>query len=111
MSGNQSDQSILQTIDAAAAPSTIDQVITLMQKIDDALDTSDGLKWFNLLYLMVTKEIGNHPPANGWSAPEWVTGLDVEFAGLYFQALANSLGKRGTVPRGRRCSRRGLSRG
>jgi hypothetical protein len=97
MSSNQPDSGVVQIIDAAA-PATIDEVVSLMQQIDDALDKNDGLKWFNLLYLMVTREIGNHPPAVGWAAPAWVTRLDVVFAGLYFQAVANSLGNRGAVP-------------
>lgn len=97
MSGNQSDQSLLRLIDAAA-PSTIDQVVNLMQRMDGALDGNDGLKWFNLLYLMVTKEIGNHPPPNGWAAPAWVTRLDVVFAGLYLGAVTNFLAKAAPVP-------------
>jgi hypothetical protein len=97
MSGNQPDETVLQAIDAVA-PATIDEVVSLMQQIDGVLQGNDGLKWFNLLYLMVTKEIGNNPPASGWAAPAWVTRLDVVFAGLYFEAVANYLGKRGAIP-------------
>src|SRR5215831_5568215 len=97
MSANQSDEALLQLIEAAA-PASIDEVVSLMQQVDEILESQDGLKWFNLLYLMVTKEIGNHPPANGWAATAWVTRLDIVFAGLYFEAVADFLGKRGPVP-------------
>jgi hypothetical protein len=97
MSGNQSDQNLVQLIQATT-PTTIDEVVSLMQQIDDTLESTDGLKWFNLLYLMVTREIENHPPPSGWAAPAWVRRLDVVFAGLYFEAAANFLGKQGVVP-------------
>lgn len=64
---------------------TISDVIATMESIDEALPTSDGLKWFNLLYLMVTKQV-NAPPA-GWKAPSWIEHLDVVFAHLYLNAI------------------------
>jgi hypothetical protein len=111
MSGNQSDSGVVQIIDAAA-PATIDEVVSLMQQIDDALDTSDGLKWFNLLYLMVTREIGNHRPANGWAAPAWVTRLDVVLpVSISRQSQIRwAIAARCRVP-GRRYSRRGSGPG
>jgi hypothetical protein len=38
----------------SAPVSSIDGVLTLMTAIDDRLPDSDGLKWFNRLYLRVT---------------------------------------------------------
>jgi hypothetical protein len=67
--------------------STIDEVLQKLELIDSALSGNDGLKWFNLLYLMVTKEIIEHPPEGGWSDPAWIAELDVIFANLYFDAL------------------------
>lgn len=84
------NQKLLQ-IAAAAKPSTIDDVIDTMQRIDQLLPGSDGLKWFNLLYLMVTKQVRAHPPATDWNDPAWLTKLDVVFAGLYFSAIASFL--------------------
>ena len=74
------------------APTTIADVIARMQTIDALLPASDGLKWFNLLYLMVTQQVDLNPPGGTWQSPVWLTRLDVVFAGLYFGAVAGFLG-------------------
>ena len=81
------DQS-LYAIVSVAAPSTIEDVLAVMQQIDNTLADSDGLKWFNRLYMMVTQEVDLHPPPGGWKDPAWLVKLDVVFAGLYFKAVA-----------------------
>ncbi len=81
-----SDQNLLQLV-TSAAPASIAEVIDLMEKIDATLASGDGLKWFNFLYLAVTKEIRDHPPAGGWARENWLTRLDVVFAGFYFSAI------------------------
>jgi hypothetical protein len=81
------DQS-LYAIVSVAAPSTIEDVLAVMQQIDNTLADSDGLKWFNRLYMMVTQEVDLHPPTGGWKDPAWLIKLDVVFAGLYFKAVA-----------------------
>jgi hypothetical protein len=53
------------------------------------LPDDDGLKWFNLLYLKVTEGVRDNPPLAGWEAPHWLQRLDVVFANLYFDAIAN----------------------
>jgi len=73
------------------APSTIPDVIARMQAIDALLPVTDGLKWFNRLYLMVTQQVDLHPPGGAWQSPVWLDRLDVIFAGLYFGAVAGSL--------------------
>ena len=80
------DQQLLRLV-TGAAPAAIADVIDLMEKIEAALESGDGLKWFNFLYLAVTQEIRDHPPAGGWVREEWLTQLDVNFAGLYFSAI------------------------
>src|SRR6266513_1993352 len=60
-----------------------------MERIDSVLTPDDGLKWFNLLYLMVTREVEQRAPAAGWLDPTWLAQLDVMFANKYFQALRN----------------------
>jgi Family of unknown function (DUF5995) len=75
----------------ASPPTTIAGVIAVMQQIDAVLPDSDGLKWFNRLYLAVTREVDLHPPAGGWQDPTWLLGLDVIFAGFYFNAVASYL--------------------
>ncbi len=97
MSVNTLDQP-LYAIVSGAAPATIDDVIAKMQKIDDLLADGDGLKWFNRLYMMVTKQVDVDPPAGGWKDAEWLLRLDVVFAGFYFTAVAGALdGSAGTA--------------
>ena len=62
-----------------------------MQNIDTLLPDDDGLKWFNLLYLFVTRQVRDNPPANGFADVAWLTRLDVVFANLYFRAIASFL--------------------
>jgi hypothetical protein len=50
---NDTDAQLLQVV-TDAAPTSIDDVIAIMKKIDDVLPGNDGLKWFNKLYLKVT---------------------------------------------------------
>ncbi len=74
------------------SPTTIADVIARMQAIDALLPASDGLKWFNLLYLMVTQQVDLNPPGGAWQSPVWLNCLDVVFAGFYFRAIVGSLG-------------------
>jgi hypothetical protein len=76
----------------SSAPTTISAVIARMQEIDTLLLTSDGLKWFNRLYLMVTQQVDLNPTDGAWQSPGWLTQLDVVFAGIYFSAVADFLG-------------------
>ena len=87
---NSIDNQLLQ-IATAAAPNTIADAIAVMESIDALLPGSDGLKWFNKLYLMVTKQIDGLPPGDAWKDAAWLTHLDVVFAGRYFQAIAEAL--------------------
>ena len=88
----------LYAIVSGAAPSTIDDVVAVMQGIDQALDDGDGLKWFNRLYMMVTQEVDGNPPAGGWKDPAWLVKLDVIFADLYFKAVADCLNGSADAP-------------
>lgn len=72
---------------ANAVVQSIDDVIATMRAIDGLLPDSDGLKWFNLLYLRVTEGVKNHPPDSGWNDGEWLERLDVVFAHLYFESI------------------------
>lgn len=84
------DEQLLQIVSSAQLM-TISDVILVMQRIDALLPVSDGLKWFNKLYLMVTEEIDGQPPAAAWLDAAWLTRLDVVFAEFYFAAIASSL--------------------
>jgi hypothetical protein len=76
---------------------TIPEVIARMQAIDALLPVTDGLKWFNRLYLMVTQQVDLSPPGGAWQSPVWLGRLDVVFAGFYFGAVAGCLSG-GSVP-------------
>jgi hypothetical protein len=79
---------------AAAAqkqPQTIGDVLQTMQTIDDACVDVDGLKWFNWLYLAVTRAVEARVTSGGFADPPWLSQLDVQFARLYFNALGASL--------------------
>jgi len=82
---------LLYNILTTPAPSTIADVITRMQSLDAAMPVTDGLRWFNQLYLMVTQQVDLHPPGGAWQSPVWLLRLDVVFANLYFSAVAGFL--------------------
>jgi Family of unknown function (DUF5995) len=62
-----------------------------MESIETSLGDADGLKWFNWLYLDVTRTILAQAPAMGWNRPQWIVRLDVVFANLYFDAIQSVL--------------------
>jgi hypothetical protein len=98
MTAPAADQALLRLVQGTS-PATVDDVLALMQRIDDALPASDGLKWFNQLYMMVTTHIDGVPPAGGWRDAAWLMHLDVVFAARYFDALAHWLAGANDVPR------------
>jgi hypothetical protein len=79
------------------ACTTIADVISRMQAIDALLPVNDGLKWFNQVYLSVTRQVDLNPPGGAWKNPIWLDRLDVVFAGFYFNALAGFISG-GEVP-------------
>src|SRR5471030_1248642 len=89
MTASPAGNNLLQIV--TSTPSSIDEVIQLMEKLDSALAANDGLRWFNLLYLKVTQHVRDNPPQGGWQDSVWLTRLDVIFANLYFAALADFL--------------------
>src|SRR5215470_10888123 len=97
MHSTSANQHLLEIV-TATAPTTISEVINVMQSMDGVLPDNDGLKWFNLLYLTVTTEIRDHPPADGWRDALWLTHLDVVFANFYFAAIVTCLGQRMATP-------------
>jgi len=76
---------------AASSPSTIADVIAIMEAIDTVLPANDGLKWFNKLYLMVTQQVDANPSAGAWQDPDWLLALDVVFARYYFGSIRGYL--------------------
>src|SRR5580704_9977765 len=97
MTGSAADRQLLQVLNGPGVAAIAD-VITTMEAIDSALPGSDGLKWFNKLYLKVTQQVDAHPPPGGWHDPTWLTRLDVVFAQFYFSAVTNWLENPASVP-------------
>ena len=92
-------QKILALLANRSALANIGEVLQIMQNLDAILPSSDGLKWFNQLYLRVTQAVYAKPPSGGWDDQAWLTKLDIYFASLYFDALANSCLDQTKVPR------------
>lgn len=71
-----------------APVSTIDEVLSIMTAIDDRLPDGDGLKWFNRLYLQVTRGVREAVSGTTFRDTRFMSALDVVFANLYFAAIA-----------------------
>jgi hypothetical protein len=67
---------------------TIQDVIVAMRAIEAALPEHDGVRWFNLLYRHVTEAV--QAEAAMWADGPFLQQFDVEFAKLYFEAIAAS---------------------
>jgi len=83
------DSKILAAV--SAGPQSVPDVVGIMQTIENTCDDGDGLKWFNWLYLGVTRAVLSRVSSGGFSDPAWMASLDVHFAGFYFDALRASL--------------------
>jgi hypothetical protein len=94
---NQTDLELIEILNTAA-PGDIPDVIDIMSAIDAVVPSDDGLKWFNWLYLEVTKAVLLNPPPGGFNNPLWINRLDVIFAGFYFIVLKGFL-QHGETPR------------
>jgi hypothetical protein len=70
---------------------SIPDVLQTMLTIEETCSDGDGLKWFNWLYLEVTKAVETRVTSGGFTQPAWLAELDVQFARLYFGALDTSL--------------------
>jgi len=75
----------------AAAPQSISDVVALLDRIESTCADTDGLMWFNWLYLQVTDAIQARVNAGGFADPAWLAVLDVQFAGFYFAAVRSAL--------------------
>src|SRR6187402_2846678 len=73
---------------ASAPVHSIDEAIAVMTAIDNTLPDTDGVKWFNRLYLRVTVSVRDAVHTAQFNDQAFLTTLDVVFANLYFSALA-----------------------
>jgi hypothetical protein len=76
--------------------SSIEEAIAVMTAIDRQLPDSDGVKWFNRLYLRVTVSVGGAVSQASFHDVAFLAKLDVVFANQYFSAL--SAADTGTEP-------------
>jgi hypothetical protein len=76
---------------AQSQPESIAGVLKALQAIDAACADDDGLKWFNWLYLQVTQAVEVRVASGSFAEGVWLAELDVQFASLYFRALAGAL--------------------
>ena len=71
---------------------SIADVLRTLRAIDAMCVDTDGLKWFNWLYLQVTDAVqARVSSTGGFSSAAWLAELDVQFARLYFNALNSTL--------------------
>ena len=66
---------------------SVDEAVEIMKAIDEHLPDADGLKWFNRLYLNVTRGVRTAIDGATFKDRAFLTQLDVVFANLYFSAL------------------------
>jgi Family of unknown function (DUF5995) len=76
---------------------SIDEVIALMKGLEQSLPASDGVRWFNRLYLDVTLAVQEYCRTGPLTAPPFLQQLDVLFANKFFDAYDTATGG-GTVP-------------
>jgi Family of unknown function (DUF5995) len=70
------------------AVTTVDDVLKRLSAIDGALPPSNGVKWFNKLYLEVTQQVAtSEESGKHQAAPGFLAALDVTFAKRYFAAF------------------------
>jgi Family of unknown function (DUF5995) len=68
---------------------TIADVVNMMTALDREWTDRDGLWWFNRLYLRVTLSVLDAVATTKFRDPKFLEQLDVVFANLYFDAVAN----------------------
>src|SRR5262245_58132630 len=92
-------ESILEQAPAlVAARNNIDDVLLTLRQLDEALGPADGVRWFNVVYRMVTEAVASDLRAGLWQEPGWLGSLVVSFSGLYFDALVAADQSPGLAP-------------
>ena len=89
--------SLIQILDRAPVHS-IEEAVAIMSAIDESLPDSDGVKWFNRLYLRVTVSVGNALRSATFNDAAFLAKLDVVFANQYFSALTAASADPAAVP-------------
>lgn len=79
---------MLSDLVAGRRATTIGEAADIMTALDGQLSDTDGVKWFNRLYLHVTLAVRDEVSTTTFRDPEFLGTLDVLFANLYFDAVA-----------------------
>lgn len=66
---------------------TVQEVLDRLTALDESLPATDGVKWFNKLYLEVTQNVASAVPDQPQADPGFLAALDVYFGNRYFHAL------------------------
>jgi hypothetical protein len=75
------------------------ELLVRLTEIQAALPTTDGLAWFNQMYLLVTESVAANVAVSAFVDPAWLTQLDVVFGNLYLDAVRGSVQAPDQVPR------------
>jgi hypothetical protein len=73
----------------AQPATTIDGVLQRMTELESSLPRTDGVAYFNRLYLAVTEAIQKGVAGVTFEDEDFLTRLDVVFGNLFFKALAD----------------------
>lgn len=65
----------------------VPDVVRRMEQIQDQLPPTDGVRWFDHLYLEVTRAVAAGLDASSFRDPAFMQRLDVVFANRYFAAF------------------------
>ena len=68
-------------------PTTVDHVLANLRALRSQLPPHDGVRYFNRLYIGVTREVRAHVATGRAADPDFIVGLDVAFAESYFDAV------------------------
>jgi hypothetical protein len=79
-------------IERVAQAETIAEVIARLEQLETELPVDDGVRWFNRLYLEVTRGVQRWLADSDQAAPGFLERLDVLFGGKYFEALDAAAG-------------------
>jgi len=83
---------------AGAVVGPIEAVAARMAEIGGPLEPNDGVRRFNEMYLAVTLAVAKQVAETGYERPRFMSRLDVVFADLYFDAVADAAASK-TPPR------------
>jgi hypothetical protein len=72
---------------------TIDEVVARLQQLESELPVTDGVHWFNRLYLEVTLAVRDYLAHHALKAPPFLEQLDVFFGNKYFDAVDGAAGR------------------